>query len=98
MGACGQRHAGWELRWGRDARIQWDLSVLPPCDVFQANFRIVPATPEAYKRRSGQIASMLGQRIDPDVIAFQEVCSEGWKPFHPSFFQAAQSGGGAMRR
>src|SRR5215210_3681058 len=58
---------GWELRWGRDAPIQWDLSVLPPCDVFQANFRIVPATPDAYKRRSGQIASILRRRIDPDV-------------------------------
>jgi len=64
---------GWELRWGRDARILWDISVLPPCDVFQVNFRAVPATAEAYKRRSGQIASMIRQRIDPDVIAFQEV-------------------------
>jgi endonuclease/exonuclease/phosphatase family metal-dependent hydrolase len=67
---------GWQLRWARDAPILWDLSLLPPCDVFQANFRIVPATPEAYRRRSGQIGTVLGQRVDPDVIAFQEVSGE----------------------
>jgi hypothetical protein len=44
--------------------------------VFQANFRTVPATHEAYARRSGQIASVLSRTISPDVIAFQEVSGE----------------------
>jgi len=76
LGAGEHGHAGLGAEMGRDAPILWDLSVLPPCDVFQANFRIVPATAEAYRRRSGQIATVVGQRIDPDVIAFQEVSGE----------------------
>ena len=43
---------GWELRWGRDANILWDISALPPCDVFQVSFRAVPVTIEAYRKRA----------------------------------------------
>lgn len=67
---------GWELEWGRDAPIKWDISVLPPCDVFQTPIReIVPATLAAYEQRARQIEGKL-RDIDPDVIAFQEVSGE----------------------
>ncbi|CDI03339.1 conserved exported hypothetical protein [Candidatus Competibacter denitrificans Run_A_D11] len=63
---------GWELRWGRDAPIQWDIARIPPCDVYQENHRIVPPTTAAYAKRRQQIAEVI-QRQAPDVIAFQEV-------------------------
>jgi len=63
---------GWELKWGRDAPIQWDIARLPPCDVYQENRRIVPPTAAAYDRRRQQIAEVI-ERQAPDVIAFQEV-------------------------
>lgn len=60
---------GWELKWGRDAPIQWDIAQLPPCDVYQENHRIVPPTAAAYAKRRQQIAEVI-QRQSPDVIAF----------------------------
>jgi hypothetical protein len=44
-------------QWGRDAKIKWDISQRPPCDVYQANFQIVPATEAAYEKRSQKIRS-----------------------------------------
>ncbi|MBK8185234.1 MAG: endonuclease/exonuclease/phosphatase family protein [Candidatus Competibacteraceae bacterium] len=63
---------GWQLKWGRDAPIQWDIARLPPCDVYQENRRIVPPTAAAYAKRRHQLAEVI-QRQAPDVIAFQEV-------------------------
>lgn len=65
--------SGWELKWGRDAKIAWDISVLPPCDVFQAFHDVVPVTATAYDKRDRQISSALDKAVQPDVIAFQEV-------------------------
>lgn len=89
MQACGQPFAqgpdgrwrpspqgtqtGWELRWGRDAPIEWDIGARPPCDVFQSGGRIVPVTPEAWAVRLRQIREVLGQRVNADIVAFQEV-------------------------
>lgn len=65
--------SGWQLRWGRDAKIAWDISVLPPCDVYQANFKIVPVTEASYRKRQLQIASVLKDRVKADILALQEV-------------------------
>lgn len=66
---------GWQLQWGRAAPIQWDLARWPPCDVYQQNHRVVPATAAAYAKRGQQIAAVI-QREAPDVLAFQEVSGQ----------------------
>lgn len=89
MQACGQPFAldaasslwrpaaqgtrGWELKWGRNAPIEWDIARLPPCDVYQAGFRAVEVTPQAWETRLRQIGTVLRERVAADVIAFQEV-------------------------
>jgi endonuclease/exonuclease/phosphatase family metal-dependent hydrolase len=67
---------GWELKWGRDAKIAWDIGKRPPCDVYQANFKIVPVTLAAYEKRVAQIRSLIAGVLDTDVFAFQEVTGE----------------------
>jgi len=67
---------GWELKWGRDAKIDWNITVMAPCDVYQANFRIVPVTEAAYEKRIAQIRSMISGVLDADVLVFQEVTGE----------------------
>lgn len=65
---------GWELKWGRDAKIAWDISITPPCDVYKDfAFKTVPVTEAAYSKRLGQMRSFIADKIAPDVIAFQEV-------------------------
>ena len=67
---------GWSLKWGRDAKIVWDIRVMPPCDVYQAQHRIVPVTVAADAKRRAQIAEVLARQVQADVIAFQEVSGE----------------------
>jgi endonuclease/exonuclease/phosphatase family metal-dependent hydrolase len=64
---------GWELRWGRDAKIAWDIGAMAPCDVYQASFKIVPVTETAYANRQRQIRDLIARDVNADVIAFQEV-------------------------
>ncbi len=64
---------GWQLRWGRNAPVAWDIAQLPPCDVFQAGGAVLAVSESAYARRQQQIATLLAQRVDADIIAFQEV-------------------------
>jgi endonuclease/exonuclease/phosphatase family metal-dependent hydrolase len=64
---------GWELRWGRHAPVEWSIAQLPPCDVYQARFRAVPVTANAYAVRQRQIREILARDVDADVLAFQEV-------------------------
>lgn len=66
---------GWELKWGRNAKIDWDIARLPPCDVWQSRFKPVPVTEAALAKRRQQIAQVLAQQVNADVIAFQEVSS-----------------------
>ncbi len=48
---------GWELKWGRDAKIAWDISALPPCDVYRDTaFKTVPVT-EPSRRRPWRMQS-----------------------------------------
>lgn len=72
----GETKPGWQLRWGRDANIKWDIAKKAPCDVYQSNFRIVPVTEAAYQKRGQQIGDFITTNINPDVIAFQEVSGE----------------------
>ena len=53
--------------------MEWDIGVLPPCDVFQANRAVVPVTEAAYAQRAARIGTLVRDQIQPDVIAFQEV-------------------------
>ena len=64
---------GWELPWGRNAPVQWDIGVLPPCDVYQANRAVVPVTEAAHATRVARIGSVLRDQLQADVIAFQEI-------------------------
>jgi hypothetical protein len=70
---AGGEKTGWELRWSRGAPIQWDLSALPPCDVYQDRFKIVPVTAQAYLKRQQQISAVLSRDVRADILAFQEV-------------------------
>jgi len=72
----GETKPGWTLKWGRDAKIKWDIAQRPPCDVFQANFKIVPATEAAYQKRANQIRNFVASNLDADILAFQEVSGE----------------------
>lgn len=66
---------GWQLRWGRDAKIEWDIGQLPPCDVWQSRHKPVAVTEAALAKRRQQIAEVLATKVNADVIAFQEVSS-----------------------
>jgi endonuclease/exonuclease/phosphatase family metal-dependent hydrolase len=66
---------GWELKWGRDAKIAWDIGVMAPCDAYQANWKIVPVTEAAYAKRIGQVRAVI-VGLEADVLAFQEVSGE----------------------
>lgn len=73
----GATKPGWELKWGRDAKIKWDIAQKPPCDVFQTDFhKIVPVTEVAYQKRAQQIRDFIGANLDADILAFQEVSGE----------------------
>lgn len=72
----GETKPGWNLKWGRDAKIKWDIAQRPPCDVYQANFKIVPVTEAAYQKRAQQIRSFISGNLDVDILAFQEVSGE----------------------
>lgn len=67
---------GWQLKWGRNAKIAWDIRSMAPCDVYQANFKVVPVTEAAYQKRLGQIRSFISSMLDTDVLVFQEVTGE----------------------
>ena len=64
---------GWQLKWGRDAAIDWDIGRLPPCDVYQWRGQIVPVTPQSYALRQRQVTEVLQRQVNADIIAFQEV-------------------------
>jgi endonuclease/exonuclease/phosphatase family metal-dependent hydrolase len=68
---------GWELPWGRNAPVQWDIGVMPPCNVYQApgpqGLAVVPVTESAFATRAARIGSIVRDQIQADVIAFQEV-------------------------
>lgn len=75
--ARGETKIGWQLKWGRDAKIKWDIAKYPPCDVYQANFKIVPVTEAAYRKRAQQIQNFIRKELgDAEILAFQETSGE----------------------
>ena len=69
-----QAIVGWTVGESR-ARIEGvDLSVMPPCNVYQTPRReAIAVTDGAWRKRNEQIARTIQSQIQPDVIAFQEV-------------------------
>jgi hypothetical protein len=65
---------GWLIKESR-AKLQGvDLSVMPPCGVYQdTKFQGLAVTPKAIATRSRQISEIISKSVQPDVIAFQEV-------------------------
>ncbi|MCA1381455.1 endonuclease/exonuclease/phosphatase family protein [Bradyrhizobium sp. BRP23] len=72
----GATKTGWELTWGRDAKIKWDIAAKPPCDVYKSNFQTIPVTETAYRKRAEQIKNFISASLNIDVLAFQEVSGE----------------------
>ena len=69
-----QAVVGWSVGESR-ARIEGvDLSVMPPCNVYQTARREgIAVTDGAWRKRNEQIAKTIQSQIQPDIIAFQEV-------------------------
>lgn len=73
---------GWQLPWGRNAPVEWDIGTLPPCDIYQAarpgetQRSVVPVTEAQWAQRVARIGTVIRDQIQPDVIAFQEVSGE----------------------
>ncbi len=73
---------GWQLPWGRNAPVEWDIGKLPPCDVYQAprpgetQRTVVPVSQAQWAQRVARMGSLVRDRLQPDVIAFQEVSGE----------------------
>lgn len=65
---------GWYIKESRAQLEGVDLSVMPPCGVYQAPARVnVAVTPASFALRSRQLAGFIRNTVNPDVIAFQEV-------------------------
>ncbi|MGM9480238.1 endonuclease/exonuclease/phosphatase family protein [Roseateles sp. NT4] len=65
---------GWSITESRAKLEGVDLSVQPPCGVYQDPARKgIAVTSAAYIKRDAQIARMLANDVRPDVIALQEV-------------------------
>lgn len=65
---------GWHIKEGRAQLEGVDLSVMPPCGVYEGPDRSkIPVTMAALAGRNQRIAALIAGQIKPDVIAFQEV-------------------------
>lgn len=72
-GASGAKR-GWEVTESRATLEGVDLSVMPPCSVYQTvSHKGIAVTPGAYAKRSQHLSQILSRDVRPDVIAFQEV-------------------------
>lgn len=65
---------GWLIRESRSVLEGVDLSLMPPCGVYEGAGRSRFAlTSQALAQRNRHIAALLARSVAPDVIAFQEV-------------------------
>lgn len=65
---------GWDITESRATLEGVDLSVMPPCNVYQtAQHQGIAVTPNAHARRNQQLSQILARDVRADVIAFQEV-------------------------
>ena len=70
-------NVGWELDWRpRDEtiRLPFSIGTMPPCNVYADEDRnVVRASPELLAQRNERLAKVLKERVNADIIAFQEV-------------------------
>jgi 5'-nucleotidase (lipoprotein e(P4) family) len=65
---------GWDIDESRPTIVGDDLSVMPPCAVYDSPaFKTVEVTAVSYARRDEAIGKLVATQIRPDVMAFQEV-------------------------
>lgn len=64
---------GWLIDEPRAKVEGVDLSVMPPCGVYEADRQKLIVTPTSWAQRDAQIGEVIARSIAPDVIAFQEV-------------------------
>jgi endonuclease/exonuclease/phosphatase family metal-dependent hydrolase len=65
---------GWQVDDRRPTLQGVDLAVMPPCGVYRDPSRVgIAVTPGAWAKRNEQIARVLQDQVQADVIAFQEV-------------------------
>ncbi|EER62152.1 Endonuclease/exonuclease/phosphatase [Acidovorax delafieldii 2AN] len=65
---------GWEITESRATLEGVNLSIMPPCSVYQTSgHKGIAVTPSAYAKRGQQLSQVLARDVQPDVIAFQEV-------------------------
>lgn len=65
---------GWFIKETRASLEGVDISVMPPCGVYQDGaYRGIAVTRAAFANRIRQISDIINNAIKPDVIAFQEV-------------------------
>jgi hypothetical protein len=69
----GSTKSVWELTSEQGAKFNWDISLMPPCNVFKVGKKTVPVTETAYINRLGQIRTLISTGVNTDIIAFQEV-------------------------
>lgn len=64
---------GWKIDEPRAKLAGIDLSVVPPCGVYEAERQKIVVTPASWANRNTAIANIIAKSVMPDVIAFQEV-------------------------
>lgn len=65
---------GWMIKESRASLEGVDLSVMPPCGVYQSGaYEGIAVTAPAFANRLRQIDGIINDAVKPDVIAFQEV-------------------------
>lgn len=65
---------GWDIDESRPTIVGDDLSVMPPCAVYDSPaFKTVEVTAASYARRDDAIGRLITGDVRPDVMAFQEV-------------------------
>jgi len=65
---------GWAITESRAQIEGVDLSLMPPCGVYQSPaHKGIPVTASAYAKRDAQIARILAVDVRPDILALQEV-------------------------
>lgn len=65
---------GWMIKESRAKLEGVDLSVMPPCGVYESpSHAKIAVTESSFAQRVRQLSNFVGTSVKPDVIAFQEV-------------------------
>ncbi len=70
-------NVGWEIDWrpkDETIRMPFSIGTMPPCNVYTDETRdAVRVTPELSAQRNERLAKVIRERMNADIIAFQEV-------------------------